>query len=122
MKTSVFVATSIDGFIARENGGIDWLSGGEGGAEGEDYGYRKFIKSVDAIVMGRNTYRQALSFGPWPYGDKPVFVLSSQGVDIPERIAKTLPAMSANPNPLSRQCLINSGKTSNTISPAFSES
>lgn len=102
MKTSVFVATSIDGYIARENGGIDWLSSGEGAGEGEDYGYRKFIKSVDAMVMGCNTYQQALSFGSWPYGKKPIFVLSGRGVDIPERIAKTVSVMSGHPREIYR--------------------
>ena len=97
MRASVYIATSLDGFIAREDGGIDWLPGG-GDAEGaEDYGYQEFIESVDAIVMGRNTYELALSFGSWPYGEKPVIVLSSWQVDIPDGIAGTVESMSAPP-------------------------
>jgi dihydrofolate reductase len=92
MKTTVYIATSVDGFIARENGGIDWLPGG-----GEDYGYQEFIDSVDAIVMGRNTYELVLSFGSWPYGEKPVIILSSRQVDIPDDIARTVESMSAPP-------------------------
>jgi dihydrofolate reductase len=53
MKATVYIATSVDGFIARENGGIDWLPSGEGTDSGEDYGYQEFIDSVDALVMGR---------------------------------------------------------------------
>ena len=73
MKASVFIATSLDGFIARPDGGIDWLPVGGG----EPHGFAEFMASVDALVMGRNTYETVLPFDPWPYGDKPVFVLSS---------------------------------------------
>jgi dihydrofolate reductase len=74
MKASVFIATSLDGFIARENHGLDWLP--TGGAE--PYGYEEFIATVDAIVMGRRTFEVVLGFDPWPYGPKPVIVLSSR--------------------------------------------
>jgi hypothetical protein len=55
MKATVYIATSVDGFIARNNGGIDWLPSGGDTEGGEDYGYQEFIDSVDALVMGRNT-------------------------------------------------------------------
>ena len=103
MKATVYVATSIDGFIARENGGIDWLPGEEDAPEGEDYGYQEFIDSVDAIVMGRNTYESALSFGPWPYGEMPVVVLSSRRVDIPDAISGTVESMPAEPREVVRR-------------------
>jgi dihydrofolate reductase len=74
MKASVFIATSLDGFIARENDGLDWLPTGGG----EPYGYEEFIATVDAIVMGRRTFEVVLGFDPWPYGPKPVIVLSSR--------------------------------------------
>ncbi|HWS82220.1 MAG TPA: dihydrofolate reductase family protein [Rubrobacter sp.] len=97
MRATVYIATSVDGFIAREDGGIDWLPD-EGDEEGgEDYGYQEFIDSVDAIVMGRSTYELALSFGSWPYGEKPVTVLSSRHVEIPDAIARTVEAMSVAP-------------------------
>ena len=74
MRTSVFVGVSLDGFIARSNGAFDFLSG----AEGEPHGYDEFFATVDAIVMGRNTYETVLPFPKWPYGEKPVFVLSTR--------------------------------------------
>ena len=55
MKISVYIATSLDGFIARENGDLDWLPGSDGAIKGEDYGFRKFFESVDTLIMGRNT-------------------------------------------------------------------
>jgi dihydrofolate reductase len=77
MKVSVFVGVSVDGFIARRNGDLDFLE--EGG--GEPHGYTEFIASVDALVIGRNTFEKVLTFDPWPYGDKRVVVLSSRPVD-----------------------------------------
>ena len=97
MKATVYIATSVDGFIARENGSVDWLPTGEG-LGSDDYGYQDFINSVDALVMGRNTYELVLSFGSWPYGDKPVFVLSSKHLEIPESISNTVSVMSASPS------------------------
>lgn len=76
MRCSVFIATSLDGYIARRDGGLDWLAIVE--QPGEDYGYRAFERTVDAIVIGRKTYETALGFGAWPYGDKRVVVLTHQ--------------------------------------------
>jgi dihydrofolate reductase len=78
MTLSVFVGTSVDGFIARANGDLDFLP--EGG--GEPHGYNEFIASVDAIVIGRKTFEKVLTFGVWPYGDKRVVVLSGSPVDL----------------------------------------
>ena len=75
---SVFVGTSLDGFIARPNGAFDFLPAGGG----EPHGYDEFIASVDAIVMGRKTFETVLALGPWPYGKKRVVVLSSRPVDL----------------------------------------
>lgn len=96
MIGTVYIATSVDGFIAREDGGIDWLPG-VGDAGTEDYGYHEFIDTVDAIVMGRTSYEMALSFGAWPYGEKPVVVLSSRPVAIGKDIARTVESMNAPP-------------------------
>jgi dihydrofolate reductase len=74
VKTSVFIGTSLDGFIARADGGLDWLP--EGG--GEEHGYEAFMASVDALVIGRKTYETVLAFDAWPYGQKPVYVLSTR--------------------------------------------
>jgi dihydrofolate reductase len=78
MTVSVFVGASVDGFIARPNGDLDWLPAGGG----EPHGYDEFIAGVDAIVIGRKTFETVLSFEAWPYGDKRVVVLSSRPVDL----------------------------------------
>lgn len=70
----VFIATSIDGYIARVNDDLDWLE--LPNSEGEDHGYNDFISGVDGMVMGRGTYGKVKSFGQWPY-KVPVHVLSS---------------------------------------------
>ena len=74
MQCSVFIATSLDGFIARTDGGIDWLSSVE--RAGEDYGYRKFHDSIDALIVGRKTYEMALGFPGWPYAGKRCVVMT----------------------------------------------
>jgi dihydrofolate reductase len=101
MKATVYIATSLDGFIAREDGAIDWLPPIE--VAGEDYGYQAFMDSVDALVMGRNTYEQILSFEAWPYGNKPVIVLSSQPLPIPEAMTSTVESMTASPQAVVQQ-------------------
>ena len=71
VRASVFVGTSLDGFIARPNGAFDFLPD-----DPEPHGYEEFYATIDAMVMGRKTYETALAFESWPYGPKPVFVLS----------------------------------------------
>ena len=78
MPVSVFVGASVDGFIARPNGDLDFLPPGGG----EPHGYNEFIATVDAIVIGRKTFETVLSMDPWPYGGKRVVVLSSSRVDL----------------------------------------
>jgi dihydrofolate reductase len=78
MTASVFIGTSVDGFIARPNDDLDFLP--EGG--GEPHGYNEFMASVDAMVIGRKTFEKVLTFGAWPYGEKRVVVLSSRPVDL----------------------------------------
>lgn len=78
MTISVFVGTSLDGFIARPNGDLDFLPPGGG----EPHGYDEFIASVDAIVIGRKTFETVLTLGDWPYGDKRVVVLSNGSIDL----------------------------------------
>jgi dihydrofolate reductase len=92
MKVSVYIATSLDGFIARQDGSLDWLPGAEEQPESgaEDYGYQSFIESVDALVMGRITFETVLSFGSWPYGEKPVFVLSTTLESLPKNLPHNL--------------------------------
>jgi dihydrofolate reductase len=81
----VFIAISLDGFIARQDGDIAWLL--ERDDPTEDHGYTAFIADKDTIVMGRGSYEKALTFDPWPY-DRPVVVLSKQLADtaVPEEL------------------------------------
>jgi dihydrofolate reductase len=76
MRASVFVGTSLDGFIARADGRFDFLDAGGN----EPHGYEEFMASVDALVIGRKTYETVLGFGGWAYGPKPVFVLSRRPI------------------------------------------
>jgi dihydrofolate reductase len=71
---SVFIAASLDGFIARPDGGLDWLDAVQ--SPGEDYGFGEFFSSIDTLVLGRRTYEWALGFGGWPYAGKRVAVLT----------------------------------------------
>lgn len=82
-KNSVYIATSLDGYIADKNGGIEWLDSIPI-PEGEDMGYAAFMERVDAFVMGRSTFETVLGFDvDWPY-EMPVFVLSNSMKEIPE--------------------------------------
>lgn len=98
----VFIATSVDGFIARPDGSLDWLpvggDGGDGGDGGEDYGYAAFMRTVDGIVMGRSTYESVLGFESWPF-DKPVVVMSRTlgAGDVPAHLRGKLRITSAQP-------------------------
>ena len=78
MTISVFIGTSVDGFIARPNDDLDFLPAGGG----EPHGYDEFMASVDALVIGRRTFEKVLTFGKWPYGEKRVVVLSSSPLDL----------------------------------------
>jgi len=77
MRASVFVGTSVDGFIARHNGDFDFLPDGGG----EPHGYNEFIATVDVLVIGRNTFDKVLTFDTWPYQDMRVVVLSNRAID-----------------------------------------
>lgn len=77
-----YVASSVDGFIATPDGGIDWLTPFE--RSGEDYGYSDFYESIDAILIGSRTYEQSLTFGEWPYPGKPTWVFSQRPVPVTE--------------------------------------
>ena len=111
MKVSVFIATSLDGFIARRDGSIDWLN--EANAmlpEGEDCGFMAFMDSVDTLIMGRKTYEQVLSFGQWPYGDTPVVVLSHNSIEIPSHLLDTVSHSAELPSVLLKRLAANDVK------------
>lgn len=92
MTTSVFVGISVDGFMARPNGDIDWLPEAP-----EPHGYEEFMASVDAIVMGCKSFEKVLTLGPWAYGDKRVVVLSTRPVDLSAAIGGVVEQMSGPP-------------------------
>ena len=82
-KNSVFIATSLDGYIADKNGGIDWLNSTPN-PNNDDMGYIEFTNAIDAIVMGRKTFETVCGFdGEWPY-TKPVFLLSGTLNKVPK--------------------------------------
>jgi dihydrofolate reductase len=100
-KCSVFIATSLDGFISRTDGSIDWLDQANRRVpKGEDCGYEQFMSSVDALVTGRHTFELARSFGEWPYGQTPVVVLSSHMKSLPGGVPNTVQLSSEVPTAL----------------------
>lgn len=92
MTLSVFVGASVDGFIARPNGDLDWLP-----EHCEPHGYDEFMAGIDALVMGRNTFEKVLTLGPWPYGNKRVVVLSSRPVDLSAAAGGVVEQMAGTP-------------------------
>lgn len=78
VRASVFIATSLDGYIARADGGLDWLPAAGAVSEDIDNGYKEFMASVDTCVMGRHTFEKVLTLGPWPYGGKRTVVLTGR--------------------------------------------
>ncbi len=103
LKYSVYIATSLDGFIARENGSLDWLEGSSGDSspsEGaEDYGFGEFFESVDTMVMGRGTYEFVANSGMWGYDGKRTIVLSSTmgEADVAEHLSGKIEVLSMEP-------------------------
>lgn len=100
LKVSVYIATSLDGFIARKNGDLDWLPTPTEG--GEDYGYADFMSTVNAIVMGRNTFEKVLSFGGWHY-DKKVFVLTSRNLTLASELSNKVEGLHLSPRELTQE-------------------
>lgn len=101
LKASAYFAASLDGYIAKPDGSIDWLN--EASAvvpEGEDCGFQAFMDSVDSLAMGRKTFEQVLTFGQWPYGETPVVVMSSNPVSIPSTVPNVVTHSSETPQAL----------------------
>ncbi len=92
----VYIAVSLDGFIARPDGDLDWLM--KQPTDGEDYGYEAFMASVDGLIMGRGSFEKVLTFPDWPYA-KPVVVLSRtlRSADIPDALEGRVRVLSASP-------------------------
>jgi len=93
MTGIVYIASSLDGYIARQDGSLDWLPT----SSESDFGFGEFLASVDALVMGRNTYDMVISFDSWAYGDIPVFVLSHRPITMPGDSNARVAAISGSP-------------------------
>jgi dihydrofolate reductase len=92
MLVSVFIGASVDGFIARPDGALDFLPA-DGG---EPHGYNEFFASVDALVIGRKTFETVIAFPEWPYRDKRVVVLSGRSLDL-SRVPPSVEQMQGSP-------------------------
>ncbi|HET9407879.1 MAG TPA: dihydrofolate reductase family protein [Candidatus Sulfotelmatobacter sp.] len=93
MRFLVFIGTSLDGFIARPNGQLDFLPPGGG----EPHGYNEFIAQIDTLLIGRKTYETVLAFEEWPYGERRVVVLSSRSLDFSKVRGGRVEQMSGTP-------------------------
>lgn len=97
MKTSIYIGTSLDGFIAKTDGNIDWLT--RYANKDAIHAYEKFITGIDAIVIGKGTFEKILTFPSWPY-DKKTFVLSSSLKQLPETLKYKATLLSMKPREL----------------------
>jgi len=104
LQVSVFIATSLDGFIARPDGSLDFLENAGKALAGEDYGYADFTKTIDCLVMGSNTFEKVASFPAWPYQDKRVIVMSQSLKTIPEALHNKVELSSQSPQDLVKRC------------------
>lgn len=103
MSCHVFIATSLDGFIARPDGSLDWLPQPSGEAEADDHGYSAFMAGIDAVVMGRHTFEVVLGFGGWHF-TTPVVVLSSTPLSIAPELEGKVFAMAGEPAEIVAAC------------------
>ncbi len=94
MKTFVFLGVSLDGYIARTDGNLDFLDLYQDGTE--DYGYSDFIKNIDIILMGRKTFEKVITFEEWPY-TIPVYIATNKGIVIPEKFKELCHTISGSP-------------------------
>jgi dihydrofolate reductase len=101
MTNYVYIAVSLDGFIATSEGGLDWLDEIPN-SENSDYGFAEFMNKIDALVMGRKTFEKVSTFGVWPY-DKPVFVASKSMISIPENLKGKAKTITGNPKMIVEQ-------------------
>ncbi|PCE65536.1 dihydrofolate reductase family protein [Salinivibrio sp. YCSC6] len=99
----VYIAASLDGYIARSDGSIDWLDiAGPDEAEKSMADFVKLLESVDCLVMGRKTFNAVKRFNPWPYGELPIVVLSDTLTEVPQIEGANIRVCSAQPAELLR--------------------
>ncbi len=99
MQLLVFCGVSVDGFLARTNHALDFLDAGGN----EPHGYEEFFRSVDVLVIGRKTFEVVLAFDKWPYGKKPVVVLSSRPLDFSTIKDGVVEQMTGEPSEITKQ-------------------
>jgi dihydrofolate reductase len=97
MKTSVYIGTSLDGFIAKTDGNIDWLT--QYANEDAVSAYEEFMNGIDAIVIGRGTFEKILTFSSWPY-EKKAFVVSTTLKQLPGSLKHNATLLSMQPRAL----------------------
>ena len=97
MKSMVYIGTSLDGFIARKDGDIDWLT--QFANDEAIHAYEEFMNRVDAIVIGKGTFEKVLTFPSWPY-EKKVFVLSTSIKQVPDTVRHKITILSMEPKEL----------------------
>jgi dihydrofolate reductase len=97
MKTSVYIGTSLDGFIAKTDGNIDWLT--QYANDDAIHAYEEFVTGIDAVVIGRGTFEKILTFPSWPY-EKKVFVLSTSLTQLPNKLQDKATLLSMKPKEL----------------------
>jgi dihydrofolate reductase len=110
VKVSVFIGTSLDGYISRSDGRIDWLEKANKKVNpGEDFGFNNFLSSIDLIVMGRKTFEQVLTFEDWLYKETKMMVLSSRQIEIPSSLLGKVTVTKETPGQLierlSNECI-----------------
>jgi dihydrofolate reductase len=111
LRTSVFIGASLDGYIARSDGDIEWLH--QSAIPGEDHGYADFVRTIDVLVIGRATFEKVLTFASWPYGAMRVVVLSRTLTEsaIPEALRGTVAVHTGPVNDGFYRYLLESGAT-----------
>ena len=122
MKFVGYIATSLDGFIARKDSSLDWLEQKEwADPDGSDYGWKAFLSNVDAMIMGKNTFLKILDIGEWIYGDLPVFVASSTMADeqVPEHLKAKVSIISGTAQEIAEKLRVLGKKRSMSMEESF---
>ncbi len=101
VKVSVFVGTSLDGYISRRDGRIDWLEkANRKVTTGEDFGLNSLLNSIDLLIMGSKTFEQVQTFEDWLYKDTKIIVMSSRDLEIPSKLMETVTVTKESPSQL----------------------
>ncbi len=101
VKVSVFIGTSLDGYISRGDGRIDWLEkANKRVTSGEDFGFNSFLNSIDLLIMGRKTFEQVIKFEGWLYKDTKIIVMSARQIEIPGNLMGAVTVTKESPTQL----------------------